>query len=143
MSWDIYIAEDPEPKCPCGKAEASLQVKCCYNYVCPACGEVWPDPTLADVGNYTSNTAGMLQAAAIATETITPGAYVGDDFSGKRTTEIGPKLDKCIAWMREHRAEMEKMEPPNGWGHFHTYIVYLQQWADACREHDGKVVISM
>ena len=151
MSWSIYIQDLSRDVCESCGSKVKVTAKCCYTDICRECFSKWPDINV-NTGkhlNYTSNTTGMLQAAAEGSacvpleysissdskEEAKTYQYVGEAFDGKNCRDIGKRLRKCIAWMLDHSTEMEAMNPANGWGSYTRYLKFLQEWAALCEEY--------
>lgn len=141
MSWDFYIMKKVVPPCECGKADKPLVVKCCWVKVCPACGERWESDILADNGrNYTSNTAPMLNAAALALGYVKDNEWIGEHLEGKDSLYVGKILGDCVNWMEKNEPKMIAMNPSNGWGDLTSYKHFLTQCSRDCMENPGGIV---
>lgn len=95
-------------------------------------------------GNMTHNVGSMYRLAL-------PGPYLGGGkygghgaagprgglpgLSGLPCTEAAPLLREAIAYMHEHRAELRKLNPENGWGNYDTALHFLHKMALACERH--------
>ena len=98
-----------------------------------------------DIGNYTSNVSEMYRLAM-------PGPYAGGGkydgvkdlgeervglpgISGLQCTQAAEILRLGIVYMEEHRKELIKLEPENGWGSYQGALDYLRKIHDACVRH--------
>jgi len=92
--------------------------------------------TIEEVGNYTSNLAGMWWDAF---------GYSFADLDGRSCSEAAPLIAAALVKMRDP-ANFEKykaMEPSNGWGDMDSAIDFVQKTHDACLRHPrGQLRIS-
>lgn len=81
---------------------------------------------LVEVGNYTSNVAGMWATAL---------GFGLADLSQKNAGASLPSLQRAVAAMEANPTRYEEMNPPNGWGDYQGALSYLRRLRDACAEH--------
>ena len=83
---------------------------------------------IEEVGNYTSNLAGMWCDAL--------GHSLGD-LHDAPCVEAAPVLASALAKMRDpnNRERYKAMEPSNGWGNVDSAIEYVQNAYAACLRH--------
>lgn len=90
---------------------------------------------LFEIGNYTSNVARMWSLALEHSghDDIPhrePDDYITLSGTDRWTCErAAPLLTKAAAWLAEHRAEMEELNPDNGWGDYEGALTYLTRAA--------------
>lgn len=84
--------------------------------------------SITEVGNYTSNVAGIWAEAL---------GFPLADLDGKNAGESVAALDAAIAALRdpERRAAFERLEPDNGWGDLGGALNYIIKLACSCRTH--------
>lgn len=83
--------------------------------------------TVVEVGNYTSNVAGMWRKAL--------GGESLSDFDGRNAGESVEVLAAAVAWMEADPDAYRAMDPDNGWGRYEGASDYLTALLGACREH--------
>ena len=81
------------------------------------------DYCVDDIGNYTSNVAGMWTQAL--------GRRLAD-YDGKTARAASADLRRAVDDMAANPATYEAMNPPNGWGDYHGALDYLRCLRDAC-----------
>ena len=91
-------------------------------------GATEPQTWTFDVGNHSSNVAGIWRAA------------LGDSLSTLDGWVAGnciEPLEKAIGYMRapSNIPSLKAMEPANGWGTYGSALVYLEKFLNACRAH--------
>ena len=84
--------------------------------------------TYLDFGNMTSNVAPMWRAACLEFDGLA-------GIDGKRGSEVSAALSVGLSWMFWYRRELEKLNPPNGWGSFPHAFRYFAAVTRAAREH--------
>lgn len=62
------------------------------------------------------------------------------EAKGKSAEELIEPLEKGIAYMREHYAEMEELNPPNGWGSYLGLLEAAEALLRCCRENEDATV---
>lgn len=139
MSWDVEIREERDACIECCQS-SFIESKCCQKEVCSFCGTPKVRNTVWE-SNYTSNTAPMLQKAAVALGLITDKTYIRGFLHRKPAYECASILQACIAWMIDNKEEMIKLNPKNGWGSYTGYLSFLQEWRDKCYEHTSLIVL--
>ena len=127
MSWTLYL--EAEPLCPhCGRG----------------CGE-------REIGNITWNVSPMVEYVwqKIGCDLRGVDREPGNDdnawkrLSGHNLADVIGHIVAAYAWWRENEAELEPMNPPNGWGSTkcleRIYKAFIEAYDDGCR---GKVRLS-
>lgn len=95
-----------------------------------------PDPDsgeltyLVSFDNYTSNVSPMWRAAMHA---VTGEEMRLQDTAGWTAERAYPVLVQAAQWMREHAAQLEAMNPANGWGDYAGALRYMEHVAEHCR----------
>lgn len=88
--------------------------------------------TYLDLGNMTSNVSPMWRAACPELDGL-------GDIHGKKGAEVSEQLSAGLLKMYRLRREMEKMNPPNGWGNFPAAFRYFAAVTRAARSHPNAV----
>ncbi len=79
-----------------------------------------------DIGNYTSNVAGMWDDAL---------GHRLADLNGKNAGDSHPRLAQAVANMHAEEDRYRAMNPRNGWGGYDGALDYLTRLRDACAAH--------
>jgi len=79
--------------------------------------------SVVDVGNYTSNVAGMWTKAL---------GYSLSKLENEKANDCIKDLRKAIADMEDKPNEYKEMNPSNGWGDYEGALSYLRKLLDAC-----------
>ncbi len=91
---------------------------------CETCGQQREDFNIA----YTYNASHMWYE-------IYPNDNGMVDIDGMTGEEAYKKLEYACKYMKEHREEMIKLEPPNEWGSYNGFLGFLEDCMAACLEH--------
>lgn len=86
------------------------------------------EPSVEDVGNYTSNVSGMWRLAL---------GYSLGDLHGRTAADCIHDLERAVAEISNpvHAATYVAMEPSNKWGSHAGATRYLTALLDACKRH--------
>jgi len=88
-----------------------------------------PEPVdycVDDIGNYTSNVAGMWTEAL---------GYRLADLNDKTAEDYAEDLKRAVIAMEADPVKYELMEPANGWGDYEGALAYLRRLRNACLAH--------
>lgn len=90
------------------------------------------EPSVFDVGNYTSNVSEMWFKAL--------GGVLLSSLDGKNAGECVELLRKANQYMEEHYQELLDINPPNGWGNYEGALEYIQKLKRGCIEHPKAII---
>jgi hypothetical protein len=88
-----------------------------------------PEPVdycVDDIGNYTSNVAGMWTEAL---------GYRLADLKDKTAEDCAEDLKRAVVAMEADPVKYGLMEPANGWGDYEGALDYLRRLRNACLAH--------
>ncbi|MDF5758594.1 hypothetical protein [Spongiactinospora sp. TRM90649] len=88
-------------------------------------GTEWPD--VVEIGNYTSNVAGMWVKALNGVRLA--------EFHGAPCSEAAGPLAEAVKRMESDPDAYREMNPPNGHGNYEGALGYLRRLAEACAKH--------
>lgn len=80
--------------------------------------------------NYTHNCAKMAKEANIYMEVWQP-----EEIGLKVARDLIEPLSRGIALMREDPSRFIKLDPPNGWGSYDTFLPWLENYLAACKKY--------
>lgn len=83
---------------------------------------------IVDVGNMTSNVAGMWRLASPDTDGL-------KGLHGKMAGEAIQPLSKAVLRMRADPDAYAPLEPSNNWGSYDEALAFMVRILKACREH--------
>jgi hypothetical protein len=78
--------------------------------------------------NYTSNVAPMWRRAMPDTDGVA-------GLHGMAATDVVPLLERGIAYFNENQADLDAMNPENGWGDREGAVLELVNLLSACRDY--------
>ena len=98
-----------------------------------------------ECGGTTSNVGPMFRLAMPARESM-PGRYWGTGepqpgtagvpgLSGMTCSDAIPVLDEGIKYFEDHKEELEKLNPENGWGNYEGALRVLRNLRTGCARH--------
>lgn len=91
-----------------------------------------------DIGSITWNVGPMFAVSFRAVgieEMIDPDRFGIHALRGRIAGELLPKLEAAVQWLKNHREEMEKLNPSNGWGNYEDALRYVETMVEGCSEH--------
>lgn len=66
-----------------------------------------------------------------------------DEIQADNTTCVGEALIGAIKYMVEHRKELLKFNPKNGWGNYDSFLLWLIIYKEMCEDNpDCKILLS-
>ena len=87
--------------------------------------------------NYTHNCNSMMRLALAETGDLLD--LLGEDhlyaLDGRPCQEVGPYLQRAVAWWSENQSRMAELEPANGWGDSETALEFWTWVANECQRH--------
>lgn len=84
-----------------------------------------------ELGNYTYNCSKMFYQ----------GTDVGlNQLNGMKAKEAYPILKERFDYMRDNPEEMKKLNPPNGWGSYDSFLDYIGRITVACRKNPDAIL---
>lgn len=118
MSLDVYLYEKVIPK------------KCW----CPTCGHEHDgsDETELYWANITHNLNKMAKEADLYLPVWKP-EEVGIEYA----RDLIPHLERGLTLLRGAPDHFKQWNPPNGWGDYDGFVVWLERYRQACREYPG------
>lgn len=88
---------------------------------------------IIEIGNMTSNVAGMWRLASPNTDGL-------KGLHGKRAGEAIQPLSQAILRMRADPDAYVPLEPSNGWGSYQGAMDFMEQILKQCRQHPWLVI---
>ena len=84
-----------------------------------------------DLGGYTYNTSPMFFKGAQKSL---------NDLNGMKAKDAYPILLKGFEYMRDHPAEMEALNPDNGWGNYEGFLQFIGSITVACKNNPEAIL---
>lgn len=81
-------------------------------------------------GNVTGNLYQMALAAGIADHLWQP-----ESIGITKAFQLIEPLQKCLKTLREDKERFERLNPPNGWGSYLSFINFLRNYLNACEDN--------
>ena len=65
-----------------------------------------------------------------------------EEIGAKTVADVLPMLIQGIHYMIDHRVELVKYNPENGWGTYEGFIKFLLNYKQACEDNDPECTIT-
>ena len=96
--------------------------------------------------NITHNLVQMAQAVPVKFGTMDTTLYYAcwrpEQIGAKTVADVLPMLIQGIHYMIDHRAELVKYNPENGWGTYEGFIKFLLNYKQACEDNDPECTVT-
>lgn len=66
--------------------------------------------------------------------------YAFEEANPSRAHEIIPVLEKGLADLKARPKHYEKFNSPNGWGMYHNFVPWIEQYLEALKKHPESFV---
>lgn len=94
-------------------------------------------------GNITHNLGRMANQIPVGATTLYYVCWRPEEIGLSKVKQILPLLIEGIHYMLDHRKELEKYNPSNGWGSYNVFMKFLLNYKQACEDSDPESEVSV
>lgn len=93
--------------------------------------------------NITHNLGEMASHIPVGNTTLYMACWRPEEIGIKTAGELLPLLIEGLHYTIDHRKELERFNPDNGWGDYNRFIKFLLNYKQACEDNDPECEIEV